>query len=201
VQRRIGAAVSWWAFGLTACGAAVPEAVATRTNEVPQPAGERGGTTASQFEVACLPSGPEVCYNAADDNCNGLIDEGCGTPSALVHIALSWREPDVDVDLDVTSPDGELVEVDKPLQNGLVKLRDCPGDDDDCRGTNSEHVLLQPEHAVPVGTYRVTVRLEAINGAEPPIRVHLSGRLGPRSYASEFDLSSETAERTLSWEL
>lgn len=101
----------------------------------------------------------------------------------------------------MTSPDGELVEVDTPLPNGLVKLRDCPGDEDDCRGSNSEHVLLEPEHAVPAGTYRVTVRLEATNGAEPPIRVRVSGRLGPRSYSSEVDLASENEERTLTWEL
>lgn len=158
-------------------------------------------TAGAESRIACLPAGPETCYNAADDNCNGLIDEGCGTPSALVHIAAAWRESEVDVDLDVTSPDGELVEVDTPLPNGLVKLRDCPGDEDDCRGSNSEHVLLEPEHAVPAGTYRVTVRLEATNGAEPPIRVRVSGRLGPRSYSSEVDLASENEERTLTWEL
>jgi tRNA (guanosine-2'-O-)-methyltransferase len=183
---------------LTACGAAVPSTVASRTNETPSSSDPEAAT---RFEVACLPAGPEICYNAADDNCNGLIDEGCGTPSALVHIAAAWDEPEVDVDLEVTSPDGELVEIDKQLASGLSKLRDCPGDNDECRGSNSEHVLLQPEHAVPVGTYRVTVRLEAINGAEPPIRVHLAGRLGPRNYALEVELTTESEEQTLSWEL
>jgi tRNA (guanosine-2'-O-)-methyltransferase len=190
--------LSLGALGVAACGATVPAAT-TRTSEPPASASD--DAPGWQTDRSCLPAGPETCYNAADDNCNGLIDEGCGTPSSLVHIALAWQEAQVDVDLEVTSPEGELVEIDKPLPSGLVKLRDCPGDDDDCRGSNSEHVLLQPEHAVPVGTYRVTVRLEAMNGAEPPIIVHLAGRLGPRNYASTIELSSESEERTLSWEL
>lgn len=149
----------------------------------------------------CLSLGPETCYDSRDDNCNGLIDEGCGTPTGLVHIAASWREPSVDVDLEVTAPDGELVELDKPLENGLVKLKDCPGEEDACRGANSEHVLLEQAHALPVGTYKVRVRLEKMNGAEPPIRVHVAGRLGPKRYAVEVELVSESEERELSWEL
>src|ERR1700733_1512749 len=33
------------------------------------------GVTLAQ---ACTPTGPELCFNAVDDNCNGVIDEGCG---------------------------------------------------------------------------------------------------------------------------
>lgn len=182
-------------LALLGCGASLEQGA---PEAAPRPEGPARAETAA---MACLPAGPETCYNAADDNCNGLIDEGCGTPSALLHIALSWRESEVDLDLEVTGPDGELVEVDKPLPSGLSKPRDCPGEDDACRGSNSEHVLLQPEHAVPTGTYRVNVRLAAMNGAEPPIKVRLSGRLGPRTYSSEFELSSESEERTLTWEL
>jgi hypothetical protein len=149
----------------------------------------------------CQPLGPETCYDATDDNCNGLIDEGCGTPTGLVHIALSWPEPRADVDLYVTAPDGALVEIDRPLDNGLIKLRDCPGEDDACRGSNSEHVLLEQAHALPVGTYKVRVRLERMNGAEPPIRVHVAGRLGPKSYAADLELVSESEEHELLWEL
>lgn len=151
--------------------------------------------------VACLSGGPETCYDATDDNCNGIIDEGCGTPSGLVHIAISWREAEADVDLDVVGPDGALVEVDQPLDNGLIKVRDCPGENDECRGSNSEHVVLEQEHAVPVGVYHVRVRLEKTNGASPPIRVQVSGRMGPRKYATVLELEKESEEREVVWEL
>lgn len=156
---------------------------------------------ASPDGVACLAAGPEHCYDAVDNNCNGLIDEGCGTPSGLVHIAISWREPEVDVDLEVISPDGTLVEVEKTLDNGLTKLRDCPGEENACRGVNTEHVVLQPEHAVPIGTYLVRVRLEDSAGAEPPIEVSVAARLGPKSYATRLELAAEKDARELSWEL
>jgi hypothetical protein len=45
------------------------------------------------------------------------------------------------------------------------------------------------------------VRLEKMNGAVPPIRVHVAGRLGPKSYSAEVDLVSESEERELLWEL
>jgi hypothetical protein len=148
-----------------------------------------------------FPRGPETCFNAVDDNSNGLLDEGCGTPSGLVHIAISWREPDVDVDLDVIDPEGELVEVDRPKHSGLLKVRDCPGEDNACRGVNTEHVVLEPDHALPVGRYTLRVRLEKSYGAELPIRVQLGGRLGPKSYRDELALITEKAEQQVVWEL
>jgi hypothetical protein len=40
-----------------------------------------------------------------------------------------------------------------------------------------------------------------MNGAEPPIRVHVAGRLGPKSYAADLELVSEAEEHELLWEL
>ena len=36
------------------------------------------------LESTCTPTGPEICFNAKDDNCNGVIDEGpSGVPYSI----------------------------------------------------------------------------------------------------------------------
>jgi hypothetical protein len=149
---------------------------------------------------ACTPSGPERCFDALDDNCNGIIDEGCGVNTGLVQFAIAWEEPNADVDLDVTDPNGELVEVGRATQAGLVKERDCPGRHSECRGQNLENVFLEegdPER----GEYRVRIRLEKLGGAEPPIRVTLGARVGPKTYAFELELANPEEEREIVLEL
>ena len=110
---------------------------------------------------ACTPTGPERCFDARDDNCNGIIDEGCGVNTGLVQFAIAWDEANADVDLNVTDPDGELVEVGRVTQNGLTKERDCPGRHSECRGQNLENVFLEDGDPTR-GDYRVRVRLEKL---------------------------------------
>jgi hypothetical protein len=152
--------------------------------------GERAEFEASPglfIERACTPSGPELCFNAVDDNCNGILDEGCGVRNGLVQFAIGWDEPHADVDLNVTDPAGVLIEVGRAAASGLVKERDCPGAENECRGQNMENVFL--EEGEPVrGPYRVRVQLEKLGGANPPIRVRLWARVGPKTYASALML-------------
>jgi hypothetical protein len=149
---------------------------------------------------ACTPTGPELCYNARDDNCNGIIDEGCGVNTGLVQFAIAWGEPSADVDLNVTDPNGELVEVARPTESGLVKDRDCPGKSNECRGQNMENVYL--EEGDPVrGSYRVRIRLEKLGGENPPIRVTLGARVGPKTYQMELELERAEQEREVVFEL
>jgi tRNA (guanosine-2'-O-)-methyltransferase len=149
---------------------------------------------------ACTPSGVEQCFNARDDNCNGIIDEGCGVATGLVQFAVAWSEPGADVDLEVTDPNGELAEVGRASKSGLVKDRDCPGKTSACRGQNMENVYLEEGDALR-GKYRVRVRLEKLGGENPPIRVMLGARVGPKTYSLELELTKPEAEHVLVLEL
>jgi tRNA (guanosine-2'-O-)-methyltransferase len=157
-----------------ACGA--------RGQKAPEPARI---VTTEQLPRSVVASGPERCADAIDDNGNGLADEGCGIPTGLIQFLVAWDEPSADVDLRVTDPDGELSEVGRPTESGLVKERDCPGRNGECRGKNYENVYLEDGDLLR-GKYRIRVRLESTGGADPPIRVRLSARLGPRSYGASF---------------
>ncbi len=149
---------------------------------------------------ACVPSGPELCFNARDDNCNGILDEGCGVNTGLVQFAIAWAEANADVDLRVTDPSGELVEAGRPTQSGLVKDRDCPGKRNACRGQNMENVYLEDGDPAR-GKYRLRVRLEEMGGENPPISVTLGARVGPKTYALEMSLTRAGDEQEVVLEL
>jgi tRNA (guanosine-2'-O-)-methyltransferase len=152
------------------------------------------------LDQACVPTGPERCFDARDDNCNGVIDEGCGLPTGLIQFVIAWSEPAADLDLQVTDPNGELVEVGASVKSGLVKDRDCPGKENACYGQNVENVYLE-EGDPPRGRYRASVVLEKLGGANPPIHVTLGARVGPRTYAARFDLREPGERHSLVVEL
>ena len=145
---------------------------------------------------ACVPTAPERCFDARDDNCNGIIDEGCGVHTGLVQFVVAWDKAAADIDLQVTDPSGELVEVGRTTQSGLVKERDCPGAGNECRGQNLENVYLE-EGDPARGAYRVRVRLEKLGGENPPISITLGARVGQKTYAFEFQLSAVEEQREL----
>ncbi len=157
-------------------------------------------TPGAVIQEACTPTGPEACFNARDDNCNGIIDEGCGVNTGLVQFAAAWDAPGADVDLQVTDPSGELVEVGRTTQSGLVKDRDCPGKRKECHGQNMENVYLE-DGDPPRGVYRMRLRLESLGGDNPPVRVTVGARVGPKTYSLELELDRVGAERELVLEL
>lgn len=160
----------------------------------PRPHAEPFAATTGQTRTA-VPTAPEICGNASDDNGNGVADEGCGLPTGLAQFLLAWEEPKADVDLRVLDPNGELVEVGRPTKSGLVKDRDCPGRKSDCGGHNLEVVYLEQGKLLR-GDYRVRVRLVSLGGAEPPVSVHFAARVGYRSYGSSFELTRPEGEWT-----
>jgi tRNA (guanosine-2'-O-)-methyltransferase len=143
----------------------------------------------------CLPQSYEICFNALDDNCNGALEEGCGVPAGVVQFMIGWDALRADVDLNVTDPNGELIEAGRVARSGLIKTRDCPGRRQECSGVNLENVFLEGNKAPTRGTYRVSVALESLGGEQPPIWVNLSSRLGARRYAFEIRLLAPEDER------
>jgi hypothetical protein len=143
----------------------------------------------------CLPLGYEICFNALDDNCNGALEEGCGIPAGVVQFMIGWDALRADVDLNVTDPNGELIEAGRVVRSGLIKTRDCPGRRQECGGVNLENVFLEGNKAPTRGTYRVSVALESLGGEQPPIWVNLSSRLGTKRYAFEVRLLAAEDER------
>jgi tRNA (guanosine-2'-O-)-methyltransferase len=179
--RRATTALS--AVGLAACievAAPAPKgALDVRDVKAPE------GTT---LETACTPTGPELCFNARDDNCNGVIDEGCGLHTGILQFAIAWDAAEADVDLNVHDVGGELARPGEPTAGGLVKDRDCPRPNGECQGQNVENVYLA-EGEPRRGRYRVVVRLDKLNGAPAPVRVRLGARVGQRSFGMVVDLS------------
>jgi tRNA (guanosine-2'-O-)-methyltransferase len=170
-----------------------------------QPTGERASAerrAASDVDAPstrprgpCLPVAYEVCFNALDDNCNGALEEGCGVPAGVVQFMIGWDAPRADVDLNVTDPNGELIEAGRVVQSGLIKSRDCPGRRQECAGVNYENVFLEGNKAPTRGTYRVSVALESLGGEPPPVWVNLSCRLGAKRQAFEIRLVSPEDEQ------
>jgi hypothetical protein len=140
------------------------------------------------LETACTPSGVEACFDALDNNCNGVIDEGCGLHTGILQFTIAWEEAAADVDLNVYDTSGELARVGEATMGGLLKDRDCPRQNGECQGQNVENVYLS-EGDPKRGRYRVVVRLDKLNDATAPVKVRLGVRVGQRSYGMNVNLA------------
>jgi hypothetical protein len=151
-----------------------------------------GGTLAT----ACTPTGPELCFNAIDDNCNGVIDEGCGLQTGVLQFTIAWSASAADVNLTLLAPGDEQLPPksgrDRSTKSGFHLDRDCPGDDG-CGGQNVENIYFDgPEP--PRGHYEVGAVLVDAHGADSPVLVHFGARMGSRTVG--FDVSLAAGDDT-----
>src|SRR5258706_11894510 len=172
--RRESSLASWQSWRLGALGVLLSSACAPRVpSKTPQvdlvvanitaPA----GTTLVQ---ACTPTGPELCFNANDDNCNGVIDEGCGSQTGVLQFMIAWGDSPADVDLIVTDPNGARVHKgNRSISSGLQLEKNCP--EEACHGQNVENVFFEGNEP-PRGKYVVEVKLVDPKGADLPVKVH-----------------------------
>jgi hypothetical protein len=172
------------ALGGAACGPSAPAASAPGANVVPKNVTASEGATITS---ACTPTGPELCFNALDDNCNGVIDEGCGVGTGVLQFTIAWGDSPADVDLVVIDPSGAKVhKSNRSSASGLQLEKNCP--EDGCHGQNVENVYFDGNEP-PRGRYAVEVRLVDVHGAELPVKVRLSARLGSRTMGMAIELS------------
>lgn len=168
---------------VVACGPASPGAAAPGANLVAKNISPTEGVIVT---AGCTPAGPEICFNASDDNCNGVIDEGCGVGTGVLQFMIAWGDSPADVDLSVVDPKSDrAAKAGRSTSSGLQFEKNCP--DEGCHQQNIENVYFEGVEPLR-GRYIVEVKLTEVHGAELPVKVHLSARVGSRTWAMDFAL-------------
>ena len=153
-----------------------------------------------------MPTGPELCFNAVDDNCNGVIDEGCGVQTGVLQFTIAWGGSLADVNLTVVTPSKDRVPSERSAKEssrsvgGFRLDRDCPGDDG-CNGQNIENISFEGSDP-PRGHYVVEITLADLHGADVPVHVRFGARLGSRSVGFDVDLTpGQDGRKTFAFDL
>ena len=142
----------------------------------------------------CADAGPERCFDARDDDCDGYIDEGCGLGTGPLQFVLAWDVSDFDLDLEVRDPRGELVPLGRISSSGLTREHDCPSEEWLCAGQNVENVYLvwgEPER----GLYEVSIRRRSGAEQATAVTLTLGLRVEGETYISRVVLEADHEPR------
>jgi hypothetical protein len=146
-------------------------------------------------EMTCTPTGLEICFDATDNNCNGIIDEGCGVGTGTLQFSVAWDDGS-DLDLEVTDPRGRKAHLEGENGEGLVKDRDCGGLRDACQGQNTENVFFTGDRPTS-GSYAVLIKMTApAPSAHFPFIVRFGSRVGARTFGATIELATAKDEKT-----
>ncbi|MCB9595887.1 MAG: hypothetical protein H6719_24415 [Sandaracinaceae bacterium] len=114
-----------------------------------------GGVGITALAQSCNPNAAEAC-NGLDDNCNGVIDEGCGFSGGNIQVTLAWTTG-ADLDLYVTDPTGYTISYSRRQSpSGGVLDQDARGACVPSQGATIENVYWDSPNP-PRGSYRVEV--------------------------------------------
>ncbi len=151
------------------------------------------------FTFDCHPDGADVCFDAIDNDCDGLYDVGCGYQSGALQWTLAWRTGD-DLDLHLIGPDGAHVffRNKKGGAAGLVLDVDCLGSfGNNCLAQNVENIFTPRDKKPMEGTYRGWVEVfNAVAGdAGRTVEAMLGGRLAGKTYRMPMTLQAQRGVR------
>jgi len=191
---------AFWARHGALCSALVGCARSAPPSEAPSAAQPAAPARPLDRTLTAALGGAETCFNATDDNDNGLLDEGCDVRQGDVHFMIAWSDPSVDVDLFVVDPSGSLAGTEAPSALGLVLSDDCPRAGGACTGQPFESVHLDDED-VGVGTYHVRVVVQSAPGTHlvRPLPVRFGARVPGLTIGREFEFSESAREVDLTF--
>ncbi|HQP38850.1 MAG TPA: OmpA family protein, partial [Polyangiaceae bacterium] len=152
------------------------------------------------FTTECSPSGKDVCFDAIDNDCDGLYDVGCGYQSGALQWTLAWRTGD-DLDLHVVGPDGHHVWYQRK-QGGAAGLQldvDCLGQfGNNCLAQNAENIFTPRDRKPMEGTYRGWVEVfRAVEGEDAGrvVGAMLGGRIAGKTFRMPMNLQAQRGVR------
>jgi len=145
------------------------------------------------FTLDCEPTGPDVCFDAIDNDCDGLYDIGCGYRSGALQWTLAWTTGD-DLDLHVIGPDGaHIYYANRKGGQAMLELDvDCLGMfGGNCLAQNVENIFSPPDRHPMEGTYRGWVEVYRSAPNPPDTIRRIDARVGGRIAGKTFRLPME----------